>query len=95
MEIAAGGGILRHAGRLQQNFFERRLIPLRQRLDRRAVQGIDIGAGLGEELALKRVGRVCKGVSRLGRGRRRGGDRGRRGDLRGGGFGRGANLDGG
>ena len=65
VEIAAGGGILRHAGRLQQNFFERRLIALRQRLDRRAVQGVDIGARLGEQLALERVGGVFKGVSRL------------------------------
>ncbi len=86
---------LRHAGRLQQNFFERRLVPLRQRLDRRAVQGIDIGARLGEQLALERVGGVFKGVSRLRRGRRRGGGWRRRGHLRGGWFGRGANLDGG
>jgi len=80
---------------LQQNFFERRLIPLRQRLDRRAVQGIDIGSLLGEQFALKRAGGVCKGISPLGRGRRRGGGWRRRGDLGGGGFGRGADLDGG
>ena len=78
MEKTARRGILRHAGRLQQHLFDRRVGALRQRLDgvvadrvgRGADGGVEVAAALVEGITLRHrlFGRCQRRYHRRGRG---------------------------
>jgi hypothetical protein len=76
VKFAAGGRVLRHAGRLQQRLVERGVGALRQRLERLLADLIGIGPGGCDEAAPDRVELIVlagdhlrRGLRRRGRGR--------------------------